>query len=839
MKRSGFRKNMSLLLGLVLMLGIVGISTGKVSADEPVIASEEGEPVVIVLDPGHGGTDTGAAYTWNGVQYIERDINQAIADACKAELEKNDQVKVYMTRSSISEGLHGSIGDDLDWRCDYAHSVNADIFVSLHCNSSASVNSRSGAEVYISNASYCSTANTVAKTVGTSIGKKLNGLGVSNGATYTRSSQNGSTYSDGSIADYYAVIRGCKEYYIPAMIVEHSYVNNSSDCLNFFGSWDMIAQLGVADAQGILENLELLKANRVSVVVSPTAESSGWQQKGNKWVYYNEKKELQKGFFEVDGYSYYADDSGYVATGWKQIDGTWYCFNERGAMLRNVWQKNNGSWFWLKEDGKVATGPFCIENQWYLFGSDGVMLTGWQKQDGKWYYMNASGAMFRKAWFNGAGIWYYLTEDGTMATGYKSIGGVGYCFDDNGVMATGWMKSGNDWYYALGSGALLVDTWSSINGTWYYFGENGKMATGLTDCGGGMYYYLNSSGALQYGWIYDGKNWYYGLDSGAILRATWLRTGNEWYYFNADCTMVTGPKNVNGTIYCFNSSGQLQAGGWIASGKDWYYANADGSCYKSQWLDTNGVKYYFDENGKMVTDSFVDGDTEYIFNSDGSLASSKPVSRKEEQETENKADNSSQSDGDTKVADASIYEGVDLSNVNSLYKIMGTSEKTVAQMAACYKAQGFTYPAVTMEAGGAKDIETFAQIVVEEADAEGVKAEVVFAQIMHETGWLQFGGDVKAEQFNFCGMGAFGNGEPGNSFADVREGVRVEVQHLKAYASTEALKNTCIDPRFKFVERGVSPYVEYLCQKENPSGKGWATNAGYGIYIVKLINSMK
>jgi hypothetical protein len=43
-----------------------------------------------------------------------------------------------------------------------------------------------------------------------------------------------------------------------------------------------------------------------------------------------------------------------------------------------------------------------------------------------------------------------------------------------------------------------------------------------------------------------------------------------------------------------------------------------------------------------------------------------------------------------------------------------------------------------------------------------------------------------------------------------------------------------IDPRFKLVSRGCAPYVEWLGQKENPSGKGWATGKDYGYKILKV-----
>ena len=144
---------------------------------------------------------------------------------------------------------------------------------------------------------------------------------------------------------------------------------------------------------------------------------------------------------------------------------------------------------------------------------------------------------------------------------------------------------------------------------------------------------------------------------------------------------------------------------------------------------------------------------------------------------------------------------------------MGSSLNTVNQMVGYYNAQLKAYPSVALGKGGAPDIRTFCTILCEEAAAEGVRAEIVFTQAMLETGWLQFGGDVKVDQFNFAGIGATGGGVPGNSFPDVRTGIRAQVQHLKAYASTEPLNNPCVDPRFHYVARGSAPTMEQLSGK--------------------------
>ena len=74
----------------------------------------------------------------------------------------------------------------------------------------------------------------------------------------------------------------------------------------------------------------------------------------------------------------------------------------------------------------------------------------------------------------------------------------------------------------------------------------------------------------------------------------------------------------------------------------------------------------------------------------------------------------------------------------NLYKIAGDSSVTVDQMVKYFKQSKCIYPSKDLSKGGAKDIKTFAKIVLEEANAEGIKAEVVFCQAMKETGWLQF-----------------------------------------------------------------------------------------------------
>ena len=141
-----------------------------------------------------------------------------------------------------------------------------------------------------------------------------------------------------------------------------------------------------------------------------------------------------------------------------------------------------------------------------------------------------------------------------------------------------------------------------------------------------------------------------------------------------------------------------------------------------------------------------------------------------------------------------------------------------------------TYPTSVYKSKGSASIDEFCKILYEEASFEGVCPEVLYAQVMKETGYLRFGNMVQANQCNFGGVGATGPGNPGYTFSSVREGLRVQAQHLKAYATTEPLNNPCIDPRFNLVSRGCAPKTTDLNGRWAVPGKGY----GEGLNAIVL-----
>lgn len=168
-------------------------------------------------------------------------------------------------------------------------------------------------------------------------------------------------------------------------------------------------------------------------------------------------------------------------------------------------------------------------------------------------------------------------------------------------------------------------------------------------------------------------------------------------------------------------------------------------------------------------------------------------------------------------------------------EIMGKAKASAQQMALFARSKNAEpqLPACSLE--------QLAQFFLEEGEAEGVRGDVAFAQSLHETGFFKYGGIVLPTQNNYAGIGALNGNATGQAatFPDPRTGVRAQIQHLKAYASTEPLVNACVDPRFSLVTRGSAPYVEWLGAADNPNGKGWAVpGSGYGANVVKLLSQI-
>ena len=428
----------------------------------------------------------------------------------------------------------------------------------------------------------------------------------------------------------------------------------------------------------------------------------------------------------------------------------------------------------------------------------GLEKGGWQKDSKGWWYQSGSGYL-KNQWALINGNWYYFDSDGYMRTDWQKINGSWYYlgYTNDGAMKTGWQKIKGSWYYLgdANDGAMKTG-WEYINGFWYNFGKAGD-------------------GSMKTGWYKPNENWYYlGGSEDGRMQTDWKKIDNSWYYLGGtdDGYMRTGWQKLGDVWYYLGdrNDGSMKTGWYVIDDKKYYFDQSSG-IMQTGWKQIEGAWYYFDDNG--VYDA----------------------SKKYTDITDNNSNINNGVNASTKKDEGNIESKV----VEGTYLIEGTTSVSVKQMTDYFRQSKYSYPTDIMKKGGASTLEEFCQIYYEEAEKEGIKAEVAFAQAMKETGWLQFKGDVKAEQYNFAGMGATGNHVTGESFKDVREGVRAQIQHLKAYGSTKNLDQTCVDNRFKYVERGCSIYVEWLGIPNNPENKGWAAADGYGVDIVKMIQKMK
>ncbi|MGF7012578.1 glucan-binding YG repeat protein, partial [Lachnospiraceae bacterium PF1-22] len=422
----------------------------------------------------------------------------------------------------------------------------------------------------------------------------------------------------------------------------------------------------------------------------------------------------------------------------------------------------------------------------------GVMATGDTIIDGVTYTFGADGVLLKNGWYVENGKHYYYKND-VKVTSWQEIDGETYFFMPDGSMHIGWASFGSRQYYFDENGKMINDSSGYIIGDFEYnFSREGILEKREWYYFSGKIYYYKD-GVMLTGWNKLDDDYYFDSVLG-YLHTKWSKIDGHTYYFGNDGRMRRSWQEIDGKTYFFMPDGSMHIG-WASFNGRKHFFLGDGSMHKG-WATFANKKYYFDcETGVMATGTVYINGSKHEFTEDGVF--------------------------------------IDMEG----YKITGTSTVTITQMVNYFNMNA-SYPSFYKKSD-APNIESFCRIFYEEAQAEGIKAEVAFTQSMKETGWLKFGGDVIIEQYNFAGIGTTGGGVKGQYFPNVRTGVRAQIQHLKAYANDLPLNQTCVDPRFHLVTRGRAPIVEWLGIQENPWGAGWATGKGYGYDIVARISYLK
>ena len=192
------------------------------------------------------------------------------------------------------------------------------------------------------------------------------------------------------------------------------------------------------------------------------------------------------------------------------------------------------------------------------------------------------------------------------------------------LAAQGWVKTGNAWYFYNQNGTLARNAWSGN----YWLGADGRMATNAWVDGGR--YYVGSNGlwvkgaqktavtkpeVKKQGWVQNGSAWNY-YYQGNIIRNAWIGS----YWLGTDGRMATNSWVDNGRYYVganglWDKSAKKQEvkpevkkNGWIKEGSTWYYYE-NGALARNKWISST---YWVGADGKMATDSWVDGGRYYV-----------------------------------------------------------------------------------------------------------------------------------------------------------------------------------------------------------------------------------
>ena len=124
----------------------------------------------------------------------------------------------------------------------------------------------------------------------------------------------------------------------------------------------------------------------------------------------------------------------------------------------------------------------------------------------------------------------------------------------------------------------------------------------------------------------------------------------------------------------------------------------------------------------------------------------------------------------------------------------------------------------------------------EEGMREGIRPDVAFTQALKETGFFRYGGTVTPDQNNYCGLGTTSTEVKGAYFNNARLGVRAQIQHLLAYASTRQPSEPVVDPRYALVR---SAYGEQTLSAWSDLNGRWAVPGySYGQSIMSIFRAM-
>ena len=401
---------------------------------------------------------------------------------------------------------------------------------------------------------------------------------------------------------------------------------------------------GVMFADGIIKN-----AKGQSLVYGKSGKLT--TQTGWKEVTVKDDNGKEEKFYQ------YFFKGGIMATGLTEVEGKEKYFYDNGYQAKGIFitTKDGQLMFFCGDSGeRKYSGFFEQDGNWYYANDKGYVVTGFTRVGKQNLYFNEKGVQVKNRFFQVGDATYYANNAGDVLRGAQTINGDDLYFDESGKQVKGNFVNNPDGtrsYYDAITGVKLVDTSVVINGetynvdakgvvtkahtpgfyttgdnNWFYADSYGRNVTGAQAINGQHLYFDANGRQVKGGFVTntDGSRSFYHWDTGDKLVSTFFTTGHDkWYYADAKGNVVTGAQVINGQKLFFGNDGKQVKGGFATNANgtrsyyhgatgdklvstfftsgdnNWYYADAKGEVVVGEQT-INGQHLYFDQTGKQV-----------------------------------------------------------------------------------------------------------------------------------------------------------------------------------------------------------------------------------------------
>lgn len=342
------------------------------------------------------------------------------------------------------------------------------------------------------------------------------------------------------------------------------------------------------------------------------------------------------GFFEQDDNWYYANDKGYVATGFTKVGKQNLYFNEKGVQVKNRFFQVGDATYYANNEGDVLRGAQTINGDELYFDESGKQvkgefvnnpdgttsyydaITGVKLVDtslvvnGQTFNIDAKGVVTKAHtpgfYTTGDNNWFYADSHGRNVTGAQVINGQHLYFDANGRQVKGGFVTNTDGsrsFYHWNTGDKMVSTFFTTgHDKWYYADDKGNVVTGAQVINGQKLFFGTDGKQVKgdFATNANGSRSYYHGATGNKLVSTFFTTGdNNWYYADAKGEVVVGEQTINGQNLYFDQTGK-QVKGATATNPDGsisYYDVHTGEKAINRWVKIpSGQWVYFNAQGK-------------------------------------------------------------------------------------------------------------------------------------------------------------------------------------------------------------------------------------------------